>query len=316
LKDEPSRTEDVKFSPSGQILAMVSTAGRLFLFAVDTRSRPIRVHRYTELQSTNLHNPHGVAFLAEDMVAVANRSGCMGFYRLPHVDMWENCMPIEPFQEMDCDWFGRQGSTRAVDGRHIVCGPGSVRTDGKQLILGCNNFSTVTSHPYRLEQGTITIEDGTILARDGLEIIDGVAVSHDGRWFALSEHHHGRVMIYRRSDKTLSAVLRDADLHHPHGLCFSRTGRALCVSCAEERYLHVFSGSGQWDKSMDSSTFKLVAVEEEAYRKTKESTPEQFRSLEGGIKGIDIDPSDRVVAATCQNQMLRFFELVSASCGI
>jgi hypothetical protein len=316
LTDEPARTEDVKFSPSGRILAMVSTAGRMFLFTVDTRSRPIRVERYMELESTSLCSPHGVDFLAEDIVAVANRSGCMGFCRVPPVDAWVDCMPVEPFQEMDCAWFGRKGSTRPVDGRHIVCGPGSVRADGKQLLVGCNNLSTVTAHPYRLERGTIETEDPTVTARDGLEIIDGVALSHDGRWFALSEHHYGRVMIYRSADKTLSAVLRDPDLHHPHGLCFSRTGRTLCVSDAEERYLHVFCGSGKWDKSMDESTFKLAAVEEEAYRKTKESTPEQFRSLEGGIKGVDIDPSDRIVATTCQNQMLRFFELETASCEI
>ena len=47
----------------------------------------------------------------------------------------------------------------------------------------------------------------------------------------------------------------------------------------------------------------------EAFRKTKDASGEErFRKLEGGIKGVDVDRTGRVVATTCRHQTLRFFE--------
>ena len=84
---------------------------------------------------------------------------------------------------------------------------------------------------------------------------------------------------------------------------------------AGERQLHVFVSPDTWATSMTASTFKLPAVEPEAFQQTKESVEEQYRSLEGGIKGVDVDAAGRLLATTCQNQMLRFFasELAPAS---
>jgi hypothetical protein len=308
LFDQAYRTEDIQFSPSGRVLAIVATSGSIILFAVDTACHPVQISRHAELHSPSLSSPHGVDFLAEDVIAVANRSGWVTFYRVLNVAMWEDRMMVEPIHDMDCAWFGRKGSTRLVDGRAVLCGPGAVRADGKQLIVACNNSSTVTMHPYRLQQGTVETGDGAIIAQTGLEIPDGVALSRDGRWLAVSEHHHRCIMIYRYADKTRTCVLRDAELHHPHGLCFDATGRTLYVADAGAPYVHAFVGGLEWNKSTDRSTFKLAAVEADAFRKTKEATPEEFRALEGGIKGMDVDPSGRVLATTCQHQILRFFE--------
>ena len=174
LFNENLRSEDVKFSPSGRVMAVVATSGSMCLFAVDASSRPVRITRYVELSSTSLASPHGVDFLSEDVIAVANRAAWVTFYRVPNVDAWQNRINLEPIHEMDSVWFGRKGSTRTLEGRDVLCGPGSVRVHGKQLFVSCNYLNTVTAHPYRIQQGKIETGDGAIVAQSGLEIPDGV----------------------------------------------------------------------------------------------------------------------------------------------
>jgi sugar lactone lactonase YvrE len=303
------RTEDVRFSPSGRVLAVVATSGDICLFAVDIASRPIRVNRSTVLHSASLASPHGIDFLNEHVVVVANRGGWLTFYRLPGVNTWKGNMTVEPIHEFGSTWFGGKGSTRQVNGRSVNCGPGSVRVVDRQLFVCCNNKSTLTAHPFTLKREKVVVSDGEVVVHDGLEIPDGLALSRDGRWLAVGDHEYRCIMIMRRrTNQVLSCKLRDADLSHPHGICFDPTGKALYVADAGERSMHVFVSQDEWATNMDGSTFKLPAVLADAFNKTKESVDQKYRSLEGGIKGVDVDASGRIIATTCQNQMLRFFE--------
>lgn len=304
------RTEDVRFSPSGRVLAVAATDGVVLLFAVDSSSRPIRISRVTELRSTSFASPHGVDFLREDLIVVANRAAWLTFHRVPSVDDWRDRMVVDPIHEMDSAWFGRKGATRNLEGRHVLCGAGSVRVRGAELFVSCNNLNTVTAHPYRLSPEGIESGDGTIVVQDGLEIPDGIALSPDGRWLAVSNHHNHGVEVLCLDDPTRSGRLRDADLRYPHGLCFDRAGRTLYVADAGEPLLHSFaSRDGEWGHSSATSTCKRPAVEMEAFRKTKEAAgAEMFRKLEGGLKGIDVDRAGRLVVTTCRHQTLRFFE--------
>jgi hypothetical protein len=72
--------------------------------------------------------PHGIDFLSDDTIVVANRSGWGTFYRLPAA--WGDRMTLDPDHEMDSVWFGRKGTTRDIHGRAVVCGPGAVRVSG------------------------------------------------------------------------------------------------------------------------------------------------------------------------------------------
>lgn len=307
---ETLRTEDVRFSPSGRVLAAAATNGVIVLFAVDTATRPIRIDRCTELRSPGLASPHGVDFLRDDVIVVANRAGWLTVHRVPSVDAWRDRMNVEPLCEVDSAWFGRKGATRNLEGRNVLCGPGSVRVWASELLVACNFENTVTRHRYRLQSGAIEIDAGAIVAQAGLEIPDGIAASHDGRWLAVSNHNDHGVELICMADGSRAGRLRDAGLRYPHGLCFDPAGAALYVADAGERELHVFvSGTGEWTGSSSSSAFTLPAVEPEAFRKTKASVGEErFRKLEGGIKGVDVDRTGRLVVTTCRHQMLRFFE--------
>ncbi len=307
------RTEDVRFSPSGRVLAAVATKGVVLLFAVDASSRPIRIRRHTELHSASLSAPHGVDFLSEELIVVANRAAWLTFYRIPSVDQWRDRMDVEPVHETDSAWFGGKGVTRNLGGRHVMCGPGSVRVRGSEVVVSCNNRNTVTAHAYRLGPDGIEIGDGDLMAQSGLEIPDGIAFSRDGRWLAVSNHHVHGIEIICLDDRTRSGTLRDPDLRYPHGICFDPSGRVLYVADAGERYLHTFaSPDGEWDRLMFRSTYKLHGIGMDAFQKTKgEMREEMLRKLEGGLKGIDVDRSGLVVT-TCRHQTLRFFEPATA----
>lgn len=302
------RTEDIRFSPSGRILAVVATSGNIYLFAVDTSSRPIQVTKHAILHSANLASPHGIDFVSEDVVVVANRSGWITFYRIPDVKIWQDNMNIEPIHEMGSEWFGSKGSTRKSNGRMVNCGPGSIRVRDRQLFVCCNNRSSVTAHPFTLRKEKIETGEGTIVAQKELEIPDGLSLSRDGKWIAVGDHEYRRITIYRSADQLPLCELRDPELSHPHGICFDPTGQALYVADAGERGMHVFVSADEWATSMNRSSFTIPAVEQEAFRKTKDSVAEKYRALEGGIKGVDVDSTGRILATTCQNQMLRFFE--------
>lgn len=274
----------------------------MLLYDVDVEARPIRVEQIAELRAPGLANVHGLDFIGEERLAVANRKADLQIYRL------------HPF-ELECRvrsaWFGPVGATRELRGRGIVCGPGSVRFDRGRLYVCCNYQSTLTVHACTINAAGIEVVDEAILAREGYEIIDGVALSADGRFAGLSDHDHHRVTVNRRSAEGLGpgCSLRDPRLKFPHGICFDRTGNVLYAADAGSPNLFAFETPDGWTSDCGEASFVLTAVSEEAFEKSREGVPEWARPLEGGAKGLDLHPAGRVLAATCQNQMLAFFEV-------
>lgn len=303
------RTEDVKFSPDGKILAAVASDGSILLFDLDILARPIEIRNCIRFKSESLLTPHGVAFLNDHTIVVANRRGGLTFYRIPATDRWTADMELDLLLRWESAHFGATGQTRKLRGRSVMCGPGSVRVLGNRLFVCCNNMSTVSAHRFSVENGAVAVHSDEVLAQQGLEIPDGVAVSRDERWMAISDHDHNRVVVYGLDTGEQSCVLRDPCLLFPHGLCFDPDGRRLIVADAGGQQLHVFCTAGAWDVDQDTSTLSRDAVEQAIFKKTQDNTPEQYRALEGGVKGLDIDPTGRVLATTCQNQILLFFKI-------
>lgn len=311
--DQDVRSEDIAFSPSGRRLAVVATDGIVYLFSIVADARPVELSSCTLLRSPSLASPHGVDFLDEDILVVANRRAGVTFYRLPASLNSHERITLDPIHTMTSDWFGAAEETRTLRGRRIVTGPGSIRAHGGVLHIACNHHNTVTAHPCTHEGERIVTGEGDLLVRDGIEIPDGVAISRDGRWMAVSDHDHRRVLVFGRDDRELRCELRDPQLLHPHGLCFDRSGSALFVADAGGRQVHVFSTTDAWSSDLEASGFRCKAVAAKAFRATRAATPARHRSLEGGIKGIDVDPSGVLVATTCRFQTVRFFEIEGAA---
>lgn len=303
------RTEDARFSPSGKRIAM-TVQNRILLLEIDLTCMPLRVTRHTELHSAGLAFPHGVEFLTEDVIVVANREAWVTFFRLPAADTWGERTDIEAIHEFGSPWFGARKASRIIStGRRVRCGPGSVRVHGECLYICANNSNTVSKHPFSVRNDSIDVGEGTLLAQDGLDILDGIAISPDGLLIALADAGNNRVVILPSDGGNFTSVMRDPLLHSPHGLCFDPSGHILYVSDAGEPLVHVFeSPDGRWNTEVERSSFKQRGISEEAFTKTKLSVPEEFRPLVGGLKGLDIDPSGRFLVGTCLNQPLAFFD--------
>lgn len=303
------RTEDVKFSSDGKTLVATATNGSILLFALHVGTRPIQIRNCGQLRSESLAAPHGVDFVDAQTIVVANRRGALAFYRIPPMDRWTDDMQIAPLLNWKSEHFGAAGQMRQLRTRQVMCGPGSVRVFGDRLFVCCNNMNTVTAHRFTVEDEAIAVHSDDVLAQEGLEIPDGVGVSRDGRWVAISDHDHHRVVVHDMETGAQSCALRDPSLNFPHGLCFDPDGTRLIVADAGGRYVHVFCSAGEWNEDQDTSALSQGAVALAAFKKTQDDTPEAYRALEGGVKGLDIDPSGCILATTCRNQVLRFFEI-------
>lgn len=303
------RSEDVRFSPSGRLLA-VAVQNAIHLMEVAPDETPVRVLRQTELRSPDLAFPHGVEFLAEDVIVVANREAWVTFFRLPAADMWQPLMTIAAIHELGCSWFGPKNATRVIEtGRTVRCGPGSVRRHGDHLFICANHGNTVTRHRFALHDGEVTTDEASLLVQSGLNILDGIAITADGQWIALADAGNHRVLLCHAETGEEASVLTDPRLHSPHGLCFDPTGRRLFVSDAGEQLVHVFaSPDGRWATSGDRSAFCLPGIGDEPFWKTKLSVPEALRGLVGGLKGLDLHPAGHLLVGSCLNQPLAFFD--------
>ncbi len=74
------RTEDIRFSPDNSRVAIASYGGdACFLFDIEVDRSAcapiIRITDYLEIRSTALRKPHGLDFIGERLLVVANRAG-------------------------------------------------------------------------------------------------------------------------------------------------------------------------------------------------------------------------------------------------
>src|SRR4051812_47943651 len=171
------RTEDVQFSPSGRRLALASFANeRIAVAEVEITGVGVAVSRLQEFTSPALREPHGLAFLDEETLVVACRATGVAVFRAPA----GGPAALEPLGEVAQSGADGCGSVvvDAHDPRHTS-------------VLVCNHWvGTITRH--RLEGDTIG--PGTVIARKWVGLPDGLALSKEGRWLAISNHNSHSVL--------------------------------------------------------------------------------------------------------------------------
>jgi hypothetical protein len=292
-----SRTEDVKFSPDGRRLAVADFVNNSIAvfgvsFAKLGEKKKVILNDVTEISSGYLNRPHGLDFVDNDKLIVANREGIVCIFELPKVSGSYRLEPIRVLLSKD------------------VRTPGSVavmRTgDNACEALICNNYvHTVTRH--RLDFGASDhLRDGCVLLEKGLDIPDGICVSRDRKWIAVSNHNTHTVLIYKNRKKLdkLSdpdCVLRGIDC--PHGVRFASDDRLILVAHAAAPYVSVYRRVDLgWYGVHDPLLSFRVLTGEDFLRG-------RHNAEEGGPKGIDIDDATNLVVATCEVQPLAFFDL-------
>lgn len=297
------RTEDLAFSPAQRRLAVAGYGeDKLVVFEVEIdtsrRSKRVVLTDCTQVTSPAFAAPHGLSFLDEDTLIVANRNGGMPILRLPPSGRAGGRVHIEP------------AATSPAAGLRGLHSPGSVTTlalgDGRYEVLVCNNSAhQVTRHMVR-DAGVFEITQDAVWLTKPLDIPDGVAVSTDRRWVAVSSHNTHSVLIFENTpdgdpSPAPAGVLHDVG--YPHGLRFTADDEHLVVADSGAPHVNVFKrGNGDWSGVREPiGSFRVMDQRTYAQGRTN---PE-----EGGPKGIDIHAHTNVLATTCETRGLAFFDM-------
>lgn len=303
--DDIGRTEDVRFSPDNRLLAIAGFHTRRCLILEievepDSVTPRVRIGDFMTLSSDRLRGVHGIDFIDDRTIAVANRMGPVSILELPAGDPAGRHIHIEPVAEVTRrSLFRRLRAPGSVAVRH--------EPDGTASLLVCNNYANrITRHVLDPGSGHRVQRNGVMLAR-GLHVPDGIAISADHAWIAISNHATHDVALYPATgplDRRTPPACLLRGLDHPHGLRFTADGEHLLVASAGAPLVHVFERGGGWDGERNSVR-DVVVVDDETFRRGRHN-PE-----EGGPKGLDIDRTGKVVALTCDEMPLAFFRLDS-----
>jgi len=300
-----ARTEDLKFSPDNHKLAIAGFVEHsCFVFDIEwdrSGSRPaIRFSDYVEVRSPALKSPHGFDWVDDETLVVANRGGNVSVFAVPERVGEERIHYLIPLLGLDRVGLRRMDSPGSVS----VIGVEGARVE----VLVCNNYShQVSRHVFRLGSG-LQIPRSSVLLKHGLQIPDGIALTPDRSWVAISNHATHSVLIFDARvglGPASVAVGTLSGVDYPHGIRFSVDGRRLYVADAGAPFIHVFEASGTDWGGERTPTSSVRVMSDDTYLRGRKN-PE-----EGGTKGLDLDATGEVMGVTCEEQPLAFFHLPS-----
>ena len=298
LIDQIGRTEDIILSPDQTRLALAAFLEcKIYFLDIDFASPPIRIHGVKVLASDRLKDPHGIAFLGNDHVAVCNRAA-------------DVCI----FQVADASASGRSVAPVATINSKGLFGskvrtPGSITAyemaENKYRVFVSNDqWHFVSAHQISLAS-SIAIEHEGVLLENGLQIPDGVSISADHRWIAVSNNTDGEVLLYENLpglNRTTPPVAKLQGVVCPHGLDWDGEGN-LFVADAASPYLHVFDKPAEGWEGQTVSSRPILLMDRNVFYKGR------FASREGGIKGLHVNKAARVLMTTHQHGTLDFYDL-------
>ena len=297
------RTEDVKFSPDNRRLAVAGFAkNKLVVFDVEIAAsaggKRVALTDFVEIRSPSLRAPHGLCFIDEATLIVANRGGEAPIYTLPPSGTADRKFELSAMQTIRRDQF------------HQLKSPGSVSVskidDDLYEVLVCNNYVHYVTRHILGGREPFTFKSNEILLRKGLSIPDGVAINRERRWIAISNHNTHSVLLYENTPTLNERSAPDGylrNVNYPHGVLFTPDDKFILVADAGSPYVNVYAKNGDgWEGTRDPlTTFRVI--DEMTYGRGR------FHPSEGGPKGIDIDSGMNVLVTTCEQQTLAFFDL-------
>jgi sugar lactone lactonase YvrE len=304
--DEIGRTEAVAVSPGGSRLALAAFAKkRVYVFSLAIKRSGgevyVQMPAYVCLSSKTFREPHGCTFLDEDHLLICDRGGDATVVRVPEPQAAGQEISVDPLLVIN-----GKGYLRA-----IVKTPGSAAAYGigdsrYQAFVCSDQWNFITSHVITLDKSAGIVNEG-IRIQNTLQIPDGISVSPDRQWIAVSNHVQGNIQLFRNSPdlnrQTPPAAILEGSVC-PHGVSFDGDGNVY-VADAASPYIHRYqkprSDWGEEEALVDS--FRLLS-NEDFYKG-------RYAGREGGIKGIHVDQGTNVLITTHKLGTLEFRDLQS-----
>jgi hypothetical protein len=294
------RTEDVRFSPSNSRVALACfDRNQVAIFDLcihdSKHGTKITITGLSTISSDHLRAPHGLDFIDDSKIIVANRDGDITVFELPRAGGDRNRYQLDPIVILPSD--------------DVMHSPGAVsvtRMDRENYeVLICNNYGNrVTRHVLHCSEDGCYFEGSEVLLSKWLGFPDGVSCNET--WVAITNLNGSNVLLYdgstplnERSDP--DGILRY--LYRPHGVRFTSDGRFILVADYQGPYVHIYLRDELGWRGV-RSPFKSIRVvsDDDLLR----APPQQ-----GGVKGIDIDRSMRTLVTTCKVQPLAFFDVAA-----
>jgi len=296
------RTEDVRFSPdNGRLVVAGYGLQHLLILRIRLQQGPlgpvVLADDFMRLTSSGISSVHGLDFIDEQTLAVANRDGFVSIIRIPEGEPGGRILSVDPLSEIAGSLLCRMNSPGSIAVRRI--------RGGKVSLLVCNNYiHRVTQHIIDPAKG-YRVKRNTVLVERSLDIPDGIAVSQDGQWIAVSNHSTQEVLLFD-ARWPLSRFSRPAGILtgtcYPHGLRFTPDDRHLLVADAGAPVVVAYEKGLSWAGTRGPLSTTTV-LDDDTFRRGH-ANPQ-----EGGPKGIDIDRKGTIVAVTCEEQALAFYAL-------
>ena len=297
------RTEDVRFSPSNRRLAVAAfSRHRIVVFDIEIASSSgatqVALTGGVELSSPALQLPHGLDFIDDNTLIVTSRGSDVALFKLPageKIVRTHEVLPIARWSGNGTTQFNAPSSVAVTHLEEGVC----------EVLICDNDAHTVTRHLLDCDAGG-AIRNSEILLHKYLNVPDGVSLSPDRRWIAVSNHTTHNVLLYENSPALNSEAAPDGILrcvHYPHGLRFSADGRHLFVADAGAPCLHIYAkDSDQW-RGVRYPVATVRIMDDAMFEKGRHNREE------GGPKGLDLDRSSNILVITSEYQPLAFFDV-------
>ena len=252
-----------------------------------------------DLTSDGIGTVHGLDFIDDRTLAVANRDGLVSIVQLPPGELAGRHCRVDAVREISGSIFCKLKTPGSIAARHE---PG-----GQVSLLVCNNYTHRVTRHVVVPRFSYRVWRNKVLLRRSLNIPDGIALSNNGQWIAVSSHGTHDVKIFAAAaslgpDTEPVGTLNNAN--YPHGLRFTPDDRHVVVADAGAPLLHVYERGASWSGPHDPIR-SVVVLDDETFQRGRANP------MEGGPKGLDIDRSGNVVAVTCEEQALAFFPLAA-----
>jgi len=294
------RTEDVRFSPSGQRLAVAQFSNhRLAVFDIcreQIAQKRIGLTHAIQISSPHINLPHGIDFIDEETIIVANRGGHVPIFRLPPIgSKAHEAELLHVIPAGDASLLSTPGSVAVLR-----------KMDGPMEVLICNNYvHYVTRHLIEISKGC-SVSSSEVLLKEWLQVPDGICISSDAHWIAISNHDMHSVCIYENAPSLNERSDPDALLRsvcYPHGLRFTSDCGYILLADAGAPYVHVYGRNGASWRGVRNPLLSFRVMNDEVFLRGHRNP------TEGGPKGLDIDNDQSLLVTTCEHQPLAFFEL-------